>query len=491
MRRQYRRRPDPRTCTRWCGSVGRFLLFERETGHVVYDAQREAVLRSVLGELVVYGENACGRRILGTETVTAADNVNLATLSGESGNDVEEQRFTQRAGFLGSVKNGNLLCGSGDGFGKLLCAEGSVQTNLDKTDLFTLGGQIVDDFLGNVADGAHSDDNTICVGSAVVVEQLVVGAELGVDFVHVLLDDLGHSVVVLVASLTMLEEDVAVFVGTAHDRALGVERTLAERFDSVHVAHFLEVGVVPGFNLLDFVGGTETVEEVDERHSAFDSGEVGNSAQVHNFLGICFGEHCKTGLTASVDVGVVTEDVQRMRSDAACGNMEHAGKQLTRNFVHIGDHQQKTLRCSVGRGERTGGQGTVYRTCGTGFGLHFGDFDGRTEDVFLTLSGPLVNVVCHRAGGGNGIDTGYFGKCVGDICRRIVTVHSLFLSNHWRFILSRYRIQKLYILRPQMILSHLCHKVNSKVIVFSMNFSPPAGKFFGVLCKNLCNAPYN
>ena len=48
-----------------------------------------------------------------------------------------------------------------------------------------------------------------------VVEQLIVGANLGIDFVHVLLNDAGNCIVVGVAGLAGLEEDVRILSSTA------------------------------------------------------------------------------------------------------------------------------------------------------------------------------------------------------------------------------------------------------------------------------------
>ncbi len=78
----------------------------------------------------------------------------------------------------------------------------------------------------------------------------------------------------------MLEEDIAVFVRAAHcHRMLGVQRVLAERRNSVHVAHFLEVRIIPHSDLLDLVGGTEAIEEVQERNLAFDCSQMRNGAR--------------------------------------------------------------------------------------------------------------------------------------------------------------------------------------------------------------------
>ena len=141
----------------------------------------------------------------------------------------------------------------------------------------------------------------------------------------------------------MLEEDIAVFVRTAHCRMLGVESTLTERLNSVHIYHILEVFVIPYIDFLYLVRGTETVEEVDERNSALNSCKVSYRSQVHNLLRICLGEHCKAGLAASINVRVVTEDVKCMRSNAASRYVEYARKKLTGNLIHIRDHKKKSL----------------------------------------------------------------------------------------------------------------------------------------------------
>ena len=67
--------------------------------------------------------------------------------------------------------------------------------------------EVVDDLLGHVADGTHGDDDTVGVGGAVVVEELVVGAQLLVDLVHILLHHGGQSGVIAVAGLPVLEEE--------------------------------------------------------------------------------------------------------------------------------------------------------------------------------------------------------------------------------------------------------------------------------------------
>ena len=288
--------------------------------------------------------------------------------------------------------------------------------------------EVINDFFCNIADGAHGDNDAVSIGSAIVVKELVVGAELLVDLLHIGFNDCGQSIVVLVASLTVLEEDIAVFVRAAHCRSVRIQAMLTELVDSLHIAHFLEILVVPDSDFLDLMGGTEAVKEVDERNTTLDSSQMGNSAEIHNFLRVGFAEHSKTGLAASVDIGVVTEDVQSMGSKRTGRNVEHARKKLAGDFVHIRDHQEQTLRGGVGRCEGTGGQRAVYGTGSACLRLHFDDLDAVAEDVQTTLCGPLIDIVCHGAGRGDGIDAGYFGKGVADMRGGSIAVHGFEFS---------------------------------------------------------------
>jgi len=64
--------------------------------------------------------------------------------------------------------------------------------------------------------------------------------------------------------------------------AMPCEGVLAERFDSVHVAHVGEILVIPHGDLLDLVGGAETVEEVDERDLAGKRSQVCHGGEIHH-----------------------------------------------------------------------------------------------------------------------------------------------------------------------------------------------------------------
>jgi hypothetical protein len=414
-----------------CGVRAVLVLGQGEVRHVIDDADGELTLGLRLGKLGVNSEHGSGWGVLGAETVTAADDGLVGDAGvGQRGDDVEIEGLALCAGLLGAVEDRDLLGGGGDGLDQALSLERAVQTDLDEADLLAVGVEVVDDFLGHVADGAHRDDDAVSVGRAVVVEELVVGAELLVDLAHVLFHDFGESVVVLVAGLAVLEERITVLMGAAHGGMLGVEGVLAERFDGVHVAHVGEILVIPHGDLLDLVGGAETVEEVDERDLAGKRGQVCHGGEIHHFLHVALAQHGETGLAAGHDVGVIAEDVQRVGRNSTGGDVEHAGELLSCDFVHVRDHQQQALRGRVGGGQSTGAEGAVHCAGSTGFGLHLDDLDLVAEDVLLAVCGPLVDQVGHRGGRRNGINCRNFTESIAYVSRSIIAVHGFHFSCH-------------------------------------------------------------
>ena len=414
------------------GDGSRLDLRQAEVGHVVGNTDGEAGLRSVLLQLGVDSEDRRRRGVLGTQAVAAAgqDNVVHAGLT-QGGGDIQVQGLAQGAGLLGAVQNGDLLNGLGQDLQQSRRNPRTIQTNQNQANLLALSGQVVNNFLGNVADGAHSDDNAVSILGAVVVEQVVVGAQLLIDLGHVLLNNGGQGLVSGVASFTMLEEDVAVLVRTAHLGVLGVQGLSTELLDSLHVAHFLQIGVVPLLDLLDLVRSTEAVEEVYERNMTLDGRQMSHGRQVHNFLRVALSQHGEAGLTDSHNVAVVTEDVQGLGSNGTGRHVKDAGQLLGCDLVHVGDHQQQALRGGEGGGDSTSAEGAVYGAGSTGLGFHLNNLDLVAEDVLQASSAPLVNSVGHGAGGGDGVDGSHVGECISYMRRSGIAVHRLFCSGHF------------------------------------------------------------
>ncbi len=136
-----------------------------------------------------------------------------------------------------------------------------------KTYFFALLNEVVDSFLSRLGDRTHGYDDAFGIGSSVVVEQAVFATGDFGYLVHVLFDDGGHRVVVLVARFAVLEEYVAVFSHTAGHGVGGAKGACAEVGDCFMVNQRSKIVVIEHFDFLYFVRCAETVKEVDERHA--------------------------------------------------------------------------------------------------------------------------------------------------------------------------------------------------------------------------------
>ena len=100
---------------------------------------------------------------------------------------------------------------------------------LHDADLFAALEHLVDGLVGNVAAGAHGDDDLFGIRSAFILEGLVNPAgQLG-DFVHALFHDGGNGSVEVVGGFTALEVDIAVLGGTGLMRMFRIQGAGAVR----------------------------------------------------------------------------------------------------------------------------------------------------------------------------------------------------------------------------------------------------------------------
>ena len=200
----------------------------------------------------------------------------------------------------------------------------------------------------------------------------------------------------------------------------------------VHIHQGTEVLIVQGLDLLDLVGGAEAVEEVQEGHPAVDGAQVGHGAQVHSLLGRGGRQQGKARLPHAHDVAVVAEDAQGVGAEGPGGHMEHAGQHLAGDLIHVGDHQQQALGGGIGGGQGTGLQRAVDRARGAALRLHLHHLHRLAEQVLLPVGGPLVHMLRHGRGRGDGEDPRHLGESVGDIRRRLVAVHDLDFLRHMK-----------------------------------------------------------
>ncbi len=125
--------------------------------------------------------------------------------------------------------------------------------NRNKTYFLAVLDHVVNGFLSGLSDRTHGNDHAVSIGRAVVVEKVIFAASDFGDFGHIVFNDFGNCLIVAVACLTMLEENVAVFSHTASHGSVGGEGAFAERCESLAVEQRLEILSVELLDLLNFV----------------------------------------------------------------------------------------------------------------------------------------------------------------------------------------------------------------------------------------------
>ena len=233
--------------------------------------------------------------------------------------------------------------------------------------------------------------------------------------IHTFLHHTRYRIVELIGSLAVLEVGVCILRSTALMRMLRIHCTFAERLDGIHIRQLGHVFIIDDLYLLDLVRGTESIKEVQERHTSFNGGQMGNQRQIHNFLNGSGSQHGKPSLTASHYVRLITEDVQRLRGQGARAHMEYAGQQFAGDLVHVGDHQQQALGRGKGRGHGAGYQRAVHSASSTRLALHLNDVHRLAIDILTAGRCPFVTRFRHRRGRRNRVDGSYIAERVRNV----------------------------------------------------------------------------
>ena len=220
------------------GGTGRFgndgfFDRQREIGNIVFDTDGE-VVEAFSVEVLVDGIDHGRSEFLAGKTVAAADDGEIGAV-GESGFDVEVKRFTETAGFFGTVEDGDLFATGRESGLDMFDREGTIQTDFDKTDFFAFGDEVIESFFDGFAAGTHGDDDFISIGGTDIVEEVHRTAGESGDLIHVFLDDTGQIEVDLVGGFAALEVDVRVLGGHFGVGSFRTESALTETFDIFHI----------------------------------------------------------------------------------------------------------------------------------------------------------------------------------------------------------------------------------------------------------------
>ena len=278
---------------------------------VIVNADRETVLRLVGFEVFKYAENLIRRRIFAAETVTSADNDRTQSGTVISGFDVKIQRIAEGARLFRAVKNGDFFDRFRQIFEEILRRERTIEMNGQKTGLFAVCVEVIDNFLRRLANGTHRDNDAFRIRSTVIIERMILTARDFAEIGHRFVNKFRQSFIVRVDGFACLEINIRILSRTAKNRMIRRQCAFAERLNGIPVEDFAEIVKADRFDFLDLMRRTETVKEVDERNAAFDGNEMCNSRKVHDFLNACLGEHRAPRLTCRENILMVTENVQR------------------------------------------------------------------------------------------------------------------------------------------------------------------------------------
>ena len=331
-------------------------------GYIIVNTDGKAIQRRVFLEFFKDRENLIRRRVLAAQTEAAAHDNRAELGIIESTLNIEIQRFAQGARFLRMVENRNFLHGLRHKLEEVLDGERTIEMYAHQADFFALLVEVIHRFLYSLADRTHGNDDAVGVFGTIVVEQVMFTAR---DFGHVshsFFHKIRQSFIELIGGFAFLEVYVRILGSAADNRMIRIQRTAAEFFYRFPVENLAQIVIIHNFNLLNFMGSTETIKEVDEGYAALDGYEMCYSSQIHDFLHTGFAEHGAAGLTGSHDILMVAEDIEGVSGKGAGGYVEHARQQFTRYLVKIRNHKQESLRCSVCRRQGTSLQGTMYGT---------------------------------------------------------------------------------------------------------------------------------
>ncbi len=410
---------------------------KRTVGDVVHNADGELVALLAL-HVVEDADDLRRGCVLAGETVAATDDGGLAGTILEGFYHIHVERVAVGTGLFGAVEHADglhmLHQALRHGLHEVLHAEGTIEMHGHNAGLLALGVEIVHHRLDGLGNGTDGDDNVLGIGGTVVGEGSVVTTGYLANLLHVVGHDVGQGIVVFVLYFASLEIDVAILSGAAGYAVLGVEGAVAESLQCLLVNEGTQVFHIHLFHLLYLVRGAEAVEEVHERHAALDGSKVSHRSEVHYLLHRGGGQHGEAGLARSHHVGMVAEDGESLGSQRTSRYVEHAGQQLAGNLIHVGNHQQETLRGGVGGGESTGLQRAVHGTGSTGLRFHLDYLNGFAEQVFAATRSPFIDVLGHRRRRRDGVDGGDLTKhvCYGSSSTVAVACHKLFFFCHFK-----------------------------------------------------------
>jgi hypothetical protein len=232
---------------------------------------------------------------------------------GQRGDNVEVQRFADRTGFLGAVQHADRAYRRRQCVEQRPGGERAVQPHLYHADPLAAFDESGDGLHRGLGARAHQHQHSLRLRVPGVVDDAHLAAGALAEAGHQVLDHTGNPRVERVHRFPRLEEDVGVLRGAANEGALGRQRPSAMRPHQLLGHQRPQVVVGKRLNRVDFVRGSESVEEMHERYPGRQCGRLRNERQVLCLLHGGRREHGEPRLPHGHHVGMVTEDRQCLR----------------------------------------------------------------------------------------------------------------------------------------------------------------------------------
>ena len=405
----------------WLAPLGA-VVAQAQIRDVVGDSDGELRGRTLLCELIEDSPRHGRSELLGREPVAPGDGPDLSPALGERRDRVEIERVAGGSRFLRAVEHGHRRHRLGDGVDESLCREGAIEADDQRTHLLAGAGHRRHRLFDGAGPGAHDDDQSLCVRCSQVVEQPVPAAGQIGPAVHLGLHDSRCRVIERVACLPRLEEDVRVLGRSPDHRSVRVEGPQPMFDDQVLVDHGGEHLAIGQLDLRHLVAGPEPVEEVQERQSGAKGGGVRDRGQILCLLHGGRGQHRPTRLARSHHVAVIAEDRQGVGGDSPGGHVDHGGRELSGDLVHVGQHQQEPLGGGEGRGEGPCLERAMHCSRRPCLRLHLDHVGNDSPQVGLVALGPGVGELTHWRCRSDGVDGDDFTEGVSDPRGRLVAV---------------------------------------------------------------------
>ena len=216
-----------------------FVCRQAQVRHIILDADRESVDHLVFLQVIEYGLDMARLRILGSQTVTSADDLDILVIL-KRRNDIQVQRVAHCTGLFGAVQNSDLLYGGRHDLQHVFRSERTIQVNLDHSDFFALCHQRIDRLVRGLSDRTHGDDDALGIRCAIVSERSVMTSGNLRNLFHIFRYDGRNLGIMLVARLHSLEVDIIVLSTAARYRVgMRVQRALAISFQRIVIDQIL------------------------------------------------------------------------------------------------------------------------------------------------------------------------------------------------------------------------------------------------------------